>query len=110
MVETCKACFNPISNVASQDRIIKWNNNNHSSIILNVDGNRLDSLIRVRFGGVSRNNDGNYLSGFSGYIHNSSDILQVELLSIYQDLLLAKTLDINSPSGVTFYLSGPFVS
>jgi len=88
MVETFKACFNPISNVASQDRLIKWNNNNHSSIILNVDGSFLGSLIRVRFGGLSRNNEGNYLSGFSGYIHNSSGILQVELLAIYQGLVL----------------------
>jgi len=30
-----------------------------------------------------------------GYIHNSSDILQAELLYIYQGLLLAKTMDID---------------
>jgi hypothetical protein len=41
-------------------------------------------------GGLLRNNAGNYLSGFSGYIHNSSDILYAKLFSIYQGLLLAK--------------------
>jgi len=34
-----------------------------------------------------------YLSGFSGYIHDS-DILYVELYAIYHDLILAKNLNI----------------
>jgi len=43
MVEIFKACFNPISNVASEDRLIKWNNDNHFSVILNVGGSCIDS-------------------------------------------------------------------
>jgi len=76
MVKTLKACFPPLSNDASANRFIKWNNNNHSSVFLNVDGSCLGSPIRVGFGGVLRNNNaGFYLSGFSDYIHNSSDSL-----------------------------------
>lgn len=87
MVENFKICFKPISNDTLDIRFIKWNNNNFSSVILNVDGSCLGSPIRAGFGGVLRNYASFYLSGFSGYIHNSSDILQVELLAIYQGLL-----------------------
>ena len=45
--------------------------------------------------GVLRNNVGFHLLDFLGYIYNSSYILQVELLAIYQGLLLAKTLKTN---------------
>lgn len=41
-------------------------------------------------GGVLRNDARFYLSWFSGYIENSSDILYAELYAIYQGLLLAK--------------------
>jgi ribonuclease HI len=83
MVENFKACFNPTSNGTLESRIIKWNNNNFSSVILNIDGSCLGSPIRVGFGGVLRNYVGFYLSGLSVYIHNSSDILQAELLAIF---------------------------
>jgi len=36
------------------------------------------------YGGLLRNYAGYYLSGFSGYIHNSIDILYTKLLAIYQ--------------------------
>lgn len=96
MVENFKVCFKPISNDTLDIRFIKWNNNNFSSVILNVDGSCLGSPIRAGFGGVLRNYASFYLSGFSGYIHNSSDILQVELLAIYQGLLLAKSMNIDA--------------
>ena len=95
MVENFKACFKPTSNGTLKSRLIKWNNNNFSSVILNVDDSCLGSPIRADFGGLLRTNDGLYLSGFSRYIHNSTDILQVELLVIFQDLLLAKTMNID---------------
>lgn len=95
MVETFKGCFPPLPNDHSKDIFIKWNNNNHSSVILNVDSSCLGSPIRVGFGDILRNNADFYLSGFSGYIHNSSDILQAELLVIYQGLLLARTMEID---------------
>jgi len=83
MVGNFKVCFKPTYNDTLDTRFIKWNNNNFSSVILNVDGSCLGSPIRAGFGDVLRNYAGFYLSGFSGYIHNSSDILQAELLAIY---------------------------
>ena len=50
--------------------------------------------MRDGYGGILQNNSGFYLSGFSGYIHDSSDILYVELYDIYQGLILAKSLNI----------------
>ena len=50
--------------------------------------------MRAGYGGIIQNNASFYLSSFSGYIHDSSDILYVELYAIYQGLTLAKSLDI----------------
>ncbi len=55
MVETFKACFPPLSNGASVDRLIKWNTSNHYMAILNVDGSCLGSLIRAGYGGILKN-------------------------------------------------------
>ncbi|XP_024633938.1 uncharacterized protein [Medicago truncatula] len=65
-----------------------------SSVILNVDDSCLGTPLRADFGGVIRNHAGIYLSGFSEYIPNSSDILYVELYAIYQGLILARNLNI----------------
>jgi ribonuclease HI len=92
MVDTLKACYPSISNTTDEDQFIKWNNNNHSCVILNVDGSCLGSPIRAGYGGILRNDAGFFLSGFSGYIQNSSDILYVELYAIYKGLLLAKEM------------------
>ena len=90
MIETLKNCFSVNRNGVIEERFTKWNDNNHSSVILNVDGSCLGSPSRAGYGGLLRNHDGYYLSGFSGYIHNSFDILYAELFTIYQGLLLAK--------------------
>jgi ribonuclease HI len=73
-----------------EDRFVKWNQNNHVGVILNVDGSCLGSPARTGYGGILRNDAGFYLSGFSGYLHGSSDILYAELYAIYQGLSLAK--------------------
>ncbi|MCI06679.1 S-like ribonuclease, partial [Trifolium medium] len=83
MVETFKNCFSHASNVSSADRYIKWNNNNYSCTILNVEGSCLGSSARSGFGGIIRNAFGYYLARFSGFIPGSSDILYVELYAIY---------------------------
>ena len=68
------------------DRLIKWNCNNHQGSILNVDGSYLGSPTRAGFGGVFCNSAGFYLSGFLGFIPNSTDILLAELTTIYHGL------------------------
>jgi len=66
------------------------NGNSHSNVILNVDGSCPGSTTRAGFGGLLRNYVGFYLSGFSGFIQNSTNILRAELLAIYHGLLQAK--------------------
>jgi len=94
MVDALISCFATNSNGQPVDRLIKWNNGNHSCAILNVDGSCMGTPVRAGFGGVIRNYARFYLSGFSGYIHDSSDILYDELYAIYQGLILAKSLNI----------------
>jgi len=95
MVNTINICFPSNSSDASFKRLIKWNNNNFTSVILNADFSCLGSPIRAGYGGILWNSARFYLSGFSGYIRNSSDILHAELYAIYHGLLLAKDLEIN---------------
>ncbi|GAU50615.1 hypothetical protein TSUD_290700 [Trifolium subterraneum] len=95
MVKTIRNCFSPASNEGPVERYIKWNHNNYSGIILNVDGSCLDSPVGSGFGGIIRNTFGHYLVGFSCFIQGSSDILLVELYAIYKGLLLAKDMSID---------------
>jgi hypothetical protein len=74
MVDTLKACYSSTSNIVDEDQFIKWNNNNHSCVMLNVDGSCLGSPTIAGYGGILRNYAGFFLSGFYGYIQNSSDI------------------------------------
>ncbi|PNX56891.1 ribonuclease H [Trifolium pratense] len=82
MIATLTSCFTSRSTTTSEEIHVKWNNNNYSSVILNVDGSCLGSPVRASFGGVIRNDSGYYLSGFSGFIQGSSDILLAELFAI----------------------------
>jgi ribonuclease HI len=68
-------------------RAIKWNYTNHTGTVLNVDGSYIDG--HAGYGGLLRNSAGHYLSGFSGYIPNTDDILLAELTAIHQGLLTA---------------------
>lgn len=96
MVDSFKSCYAPITNVIHNDRFIKWSNGNHIIVLSSMlmHGSCMGTPVRAGFGGVIRNYAGFYLSGFSGYIPDSSDILCVELYTIYQGLILAKSLDI----------------
>jgi hypothetical protein len=67
----------PIS--AAEDRVVKWNCFNHSCYILNADGSCLGNPQRTGFWGLIRNNVGFFISGFSGHIDHSDDILFAEL-------------------------------
>ncbi|XP_024626908.1 uncharacterized protein [Medicago truncatula] len=74
--------------------MVRWNNNDTNCIILNVDGSCLGELIRAGFGGVIRNSAGFFISGFSGFIAATTDILLAELTAIHRGLLLAVQLGI----------------
>ncbi|XP_039688689.1 uncharacterized protein [Medicago truncatula] len=76
------------------DKVVKWNCRNHSCYILNVDGSCHGNPPRTGFGGLLRNNDGFFISGFSGFVANSSDILFVELFAIFNGLRMVRTLRI----------------
>lgn len=83
-VDDISSCLQSVSSANPTPRLVRWNNNNHVCIILNVDGSCIGDSIRTGFGEILRNNSGNYLSSFSGFINNSKDILFVELKAIYQ--------------------------
>ncbi|XP_024628936.1 uncharacterized protein [Medicago truncatula] len=81
-----KSAFDSEENVNHSDRFVKWNNRNHHDHILNVDGSCLGTPSRTGYGGILRNSAGLFISGFSGFIPNSTDILQAELTAIHQSL------------------------
>ncbi|KAK2444790.1 hypothetical protein QL285_015789 [Trifolium repens] len=95
MVETFRNCFSLVSNDRLVDRLVKWNNNNYSRAILNVDGSCLGSPVRSGFGGIIRNTFGHYLAGFSCFIQETPVIFLVELYAIYKGLLLARDMSID---------------
>jgi ribonuclease HI len=95
MVETFRNCLSHVFNDRLVDKHIKWNNNNYSCAILNVDGSCLGSPVRSEFGGIIINTFGHYLTGCSGFVPETSDILLVELYAIYKGLLLARDLSID---------------
>jgi len=88
------------------DRLVKWNCNNHQGSILNVDGSYLGSPTRAGFGDVLRNSAGFYLSGFSGFIPNSTGILLAELTTIYHGL--SKAIDMGMDDLICY--SDPLLS
>jgi ribonuclease HI len=61
--------------------------------VLNVDGSCLGTPSRAGYGGIIRNSAGFYITGFSGYIAASTDILFAELTAIHRGLLLAVESD-----------------
>jgi len=82
----------PSQQAAHLERYIRWNNNNFDSNILNVDESCLGTPVRAGFGGLMRNSAGFCITGFSGFIPSSSDILHAVLSAIYYGLKMAKDL------------------
>ena len=80
--------------VSHQNCMVRWNNENFSCHVLNVDGSCLGVPIRAGFSGVIRNSAGFYLSRFSEFVPSSTDILFVELTAIHCGLLLAVEMGI----------------
>ena len=88
-IEDMKFCFFQSASATASDRYIRWNNNNFNCVILNVDGSCIGSPIRAGFGGLIRNSVGLFMSGYSGFIPSSSDILQAELTAIYHGISIS---------------------
>ena len=114
-VEDITFCLHKFQPVTDSERHVRWNNNNFDCTIMNVDGSCIGSPTRAGFDGLFRNSAGFFLSGFSGFIPSSSDILHAELtailfgitiaidmgisdLAVYSDLLLSFNLISGSSS------------
>jgi len=91
-IESIIFSFPPFATVAVATRYIRWNDNNITGVILNVDGSCHGSPIRTGFSGVMRNDTGLFLAGFSGFILGSDDILLSELSTIYHGLIMSNDL------------------
>jgi len=87
--DTIHKSFQPVAVSASSDRWVRWNSSSHNCHILNVDGSCLGTPIRAGYGGLIRNNAGLFLSGFSGFLQDSTCILLAELTAIHKGLRLA---------------------
>jgi hypothetical protein len=64
MVHTLNSCYTTYTNATLETISIKANNANHSGVILNIDGNCLDSQTRVGYGGILRNDVGSTFQDF----------------------------------------------
>jgi len=74
--------------LVSPMRLIRWNDQGGTSMILNVDGIGLRNPDISGFGGLIRNSDGAWIQGFAENI-GFSNILQAKLLSVYYGLVMA---------------------
>jgi hypothetical protein len=81
MVETSKNWFSHVFNGKLIDSYIKWNNNNYSCVILNVDVSCLSSPIRFGFDGIIKNTFDHYLAGFLRFCSRIIYILIADMLS-----------------------------
>ncbi|PNY14401.1 ribonuclease H [Trifolium pratense] len=93
MVDNLNSCFPTLMDEANI-RTTKWNCLDFTGFVLNTDGSCSGTPIRCGFGCIIRNSDGRFISGASGHITGSSDILLAELSGIYQGLKLASSLGV----------------
>jgi ribonuclease HI len=73
---------------ADIDQWVSWHPGQEIAVILNVDGSSLGNPGPSGFGGVLRQDNGNWIFGFAGTV-GISTILHVELLAIYHGLKVA---------------------
>jgi hypothetical protein len=89
-IESILVSFPPSATAAMANKYNRWNNNNISGAILNVDGSCHGTPTRTGFGGVLRNDSGLFIVGFSDFIPDSNDILLAELSAIYHGITIGK--------------------
>ena len=94
-IDVNRTSFPRVSPTANGDSVVKWNCSNHEYYILNVDGSCLGNPQRCGFGVLLRNNASFFVSGFSGYIAISTDILLAELYAIFHGLQMVSALGIS---------------
>lgn len=85
---TMEKCFPTPTSLSRQERWIKWHKDDDHSIIVNMDDSCIGNLGRVDFGGLIRNFDGSWITGFSGFIGISNNI-HAELLALLHGVKLA---------------------
>lgn len=73
-----------------QPQLISWHAPLENIVKVNVDGNSIGNPGRSGYGGLIRNSDGEWNTGFSGFCGITSN-LNVELLVIFNGLKLAWT-------------------
>lgn len=88
MAGSLEVCFPSQMSLSRQERWIKWHEEGDLALILNVDGSNLGNPGRAGFGGIIRNWDGSWITGFAEFI-GIYDILHVELLAVLHGLRLA---------------------
>jgi len=91
-IESILVNFPSSATAATTNRYTRWNNNNISGAILNVDGCCHGTPTRTGFGGILRNDSGLFIAGCSGFISDSNNILLAELSAIYHGITMAKDL------------------
>jgi len=91
-MESILVNFPPSATAARINKYTKWNTNNISGAILNMDGNCHKTPTRTGFGGVLRNDPGLFIVGFSSFIPDSCDILLAELSAISHSITMANNL------------------
>jgi hypothetical protein len=83
-VHLLKKCF--FKHYVSPDtRMVRWNAQGGTCMILYVDGSSIDNHGISGFGGLIWNSVGAWVQGFVGHI-GFSNILHIELLAVYHGL------------------------
>jgi ribonuclease HI len=90
LVSFCSNAFDTKSldsNRPSDQQLVSWSCPREDTVCLNVDGSMIGSLQSAGFGGLLRNNFGNFIKGFFGTASQQS-VLYVEVMAILHGLEL----------------------
>jgi ribonuclease HI len=88
MLSSCVAAFGGPAATLSPDanrRLVAWSRPDEGTVCLNVDGSLLDSANTAGYGGLLRNNNGEFLWGFYGVAAIQS-VLFAEIMAILHGL------------------------
>jgi ribonuclease HI len=83
------SCFPARVVTDTRRRWISWHPCKTDCVVLNVDGSCLGDPGRAGFGGLFRYGDGEWISGFSGYLGIANNTF-AELMALYHGLKIAR--------------------